>query len=221
MEKDLSSLVQKSDEVLLTGPLIDNVGAPSPSGDEVVTFYDAVVLQTYKGSHKPSDVITFMVPEGIVSCGPGVTALTIPAHVHLFLGPEKHPNHYPSGPFVLFLRRSQADKSPFAKGFGLAGGSGVQGMFFVYESQLVRPQPGQAGDCFCAAIDHPVMLCSPKIDYRSKCNAEVASDSEQIEVSDTEDPLAKLYSGTTLATFLQDVKLAVAQDDQDQREEPK
>ena len=66
LEPDLPELMSRSDEVVLAGNWIHNVSAISPSGHDAITYFDVLVLRSWKGSHQAGDVLTFGLPNGHV-----------------------------------------------------------------------------------------------------------------------------------------------------------
>ncbi len=125
---DLSSLVEKSDEVLLVGDdTMATAGMISPNGIDVFDYIDLLVLRVWKGSHKVGDVVTFQLPFGIVFCEPWPVPhphegrpLMAGTHAHLgdFAG-------YIHGPRVLFVRQSQGEETQITPGLRLTGGAGA------------------------------------------------------------------------------------------------
>ncbi len=63
LEADLSSLMLKSDEVVLVGrygnPVDTYASVLSPSGKQAISYLDVRVLRTWKGSHKVGNLLNF------------------------------------------------------------------------------------------------------------------------------------------------------------------
>jgi hypothetical protein len=185
LEPDMSSLMEKSDEVILVGDTITSTEAISPSQQDVVKYYDVQVLRSWKGSHKVGDLLTFALPNATVRCttslANGEPTFTTLSGVSGLKGPVW-------GAFVLFLRHSQGDEAQLTPGLRLTGGDGLQGMFQVsldLHSHICNvAHPRKTGECsaFLEASDIPV------VDLYVR------------------DPLSKEYDGMPISSFLQEVQ---------------
>jgi hypothetical protein len=155
LERDLSSLMQKSDEVVLGGAFTGSIKALSPSGTDVVQYFDVKVLRSWKGFHKVGDLLTFGVPWGGVSCrlpgkensGVGFFTLTGGSNWLGIAG---------GGPWILFLRHAQGNEAQMISGLRLTGGDGLQGLF-----QVDRPRRGD--DCY-AVLPGTGQKCSTALE---------------------------------------------------------
>jgi len=140
LESDISSLMEKSDEVVLGGAFTDSIHSFSPSGTDAVVYSDVRVLRSWKGSHKVGDLLTFGVPWGGVSCklpgkrSPGIGFFTL-------TGGSDWQGIDHGGPYILFLRYSRGNEGQTISGLRLTGGDGLQGLF-----EVDRPRPGD--DCY-------------------------------------------------------------------------
>ena len=186
LEAYLSSLMQKSDEVVLGGAFTDSTKVLSPSGKDVVQYFDVRVLRSWKGSHKVGDLLTFGVPWGGVSCrlekgGASFGFFTL-------TGGKDWLGLASGGPWILFLRYSQGDEAQTISGLRLAGGDGLQGFF-----KVDRPKPGD--DCY-ADLPGRGQRCSMALD----------SSQEPISVRYRLDPLKKKYDGMPVSSFLKEVQ---------------
>ena len=191
LEPDLPSLMRKSDEVVLAGAFTESIEALSPSGKDVVQYFDVRVLRSWKGSHKVGDVLTFGVPWGGVHCGSESPKERGSSLVFFTLtgGPDWL-GIASGGPFILFLRYSQGEEAATISGLRLAGGNGLQGVF-----EVDRPKPGD--DCY-AVLPGSGQRCSTALD----------SSPEPISVRYRLDPLKKKYDKMPVSVFLKEVQSA-------------
>jgi len=197
METDLSSLMQKSDEVILASNFTDNFEAVSPSGKQAITYYDLTVLRTWKGSHKVGDLLTIALPWGAVHCG-----MDPPEH-----GPDDSAaitmnSHWGAGvpvngPYVLFLRQSRGDETQVTPGLRLAAGDGTQGLFalrgqYDYHDKSDRDR---YTECLGVFSDGP-----------AKCIATLESSQETVKFLNRIDRLKNKYEGMPVPNFLKEVQ---------------
>lgn len=184
LEKDLSALIQKSDEVVVA-ILTDNISVIAPSGDRAVLYYDAQILRSWKGTHKPGDLLTFSMPRAALSCGsePGNDRPSM-AFVTTAGGLEW--DNFGASPVALFLRQSRGAERRFTPGLRPTGGDGVQGLFGL-NSKLDR-------DCF-----------GPP-NSRSVCNTRLDVSQERVRVPYRRDPLKQKYEGMPVPMFLKEVQ---------------
>jgi hypothetical protein len=61
-ESDLTSLMTKSDMVVLAGMATRNVSDISPSGEDAIQSFEVKVLHTWKGDFNAGQSITFSIP---------------------------------------------------------------------------------------------------------------------------------------------------------------
>jgi len=123
---DLPSLMTRSNEILLVH-LLTTYGGVSPSGNSVLTHYEAQILQSWKGAHRAGDVVTVWVPAGGLVFPDGTQASR---RVRGLSGLRS------GGRYVLFLRSSsKSNNSQNIPGFWLVG-DGVQGAFLLDEEKV-------------------------------------------------------------------------------------
>jgi hypothetical protein len=190
LEADLSSLMLKSDEVVLGGrygnPVDTYASVLSPSGDQAISYLDVRVLRTWKGSHKVGDLLTFAMPFGGVSCeanrtGPVVGVATRTGGWTDFEGIGSE------GPYVLFLRHSRGDETQIMPELRLTGGSGLQGLFVLTSPLRVD----------CTAISSK---------YRKRCNDQLIASLAPVKIQYRRDPLKKKYNGMPASVFLREIQ---------------
>jgi hypothetical protein len=222
LEKDLPSLFQKSDEVVLVGVILREVAALSPSDQDAVMYQDARVLRSWKGSHQLGDVLTFAIPNASIRCGMEkneisgtVTAPGPPTQWSLSW------NYGLQGPYLLFLRR---DNTGLADGLLPAGGEGMQGVFIVDPTRDLTDIHSELFDCFRASLDRAMCTennyakrypgfpgCTDAhIDAAdiSSCNALLSKSQKPIAIGLIRDPLREKYDGMPVSRFLRDVQSA-------------
>lgn len=120
---DLASMMRDSDDVVLVS-IFRNSCQVSPSGEDPVTFYDAVVLDQWKGT--TGDLATLSVPMGMVAFDRDTRAATsIPGFRPLQNG----------GRYVLFLRFARGDEKQLTPALRLVG-DGVQGAFELSDEKV-------------------------------------------------------------------------------------
>jgi hypothetical protein len=194
---DLSSLTQKSDEVLLVGNPAGHASMISPNGLDVFDYIDARVLRVWKGSHKAGDVVTFALPFGLVFCEPWPVPhphegrpFMAGTHAHLgdFAG-------YIHGPHVLFLRQSQGDEMQLTPGLRLTGGGGFQGMYGLKEMHV------HADACSKADV-------SGVAEDIAACNELLDRSYDLVSSSSVRDLLTKKWTGKPMLSFLKAVQAA-------------
>ena len=219
LEKDLPSLFQKSDEVVLVDFTLRNTFGISPSGQDAVTYQDFKVLRSWKGSHKPGDLITMGTPSGMARCNADVTASTFTARDDKWL--VRSPENGWHGLGVLFLRK---DTTGRIDGLTPTGGDGTQGVFEV-KSDL--------WDCFdntcathtrftaCFHADRDPASCgklvrSPSFPECSdpktqqvlinQCASLLDAGNEKIHIYYGRDPLLEKYQDMPISRFLKEVQ---------------
>ncbi len=205
--KHALALMQKSDEVVLVGNSLRDVSVISPSGEDVISYFDAKVLRTWKGSHKAGDIITFVLPFGGIGCTKSVVTndlvFTETARKDMTeFNPFSH-----DGPYVLFLRQSRGDETALMPGLRLAGGDGTQGIFAVHSD---------LHDCICASLDHSSPACwaawgayysaGNDHDRIVRCNSGLNVDNGPLKSVYRRDQLGKKYEGMPVSQFLQEVQ---------------
>jgi hypothetical protein len=190
LETDLSTLMQKSDEVVLAARR-DQIRAIAPSGDQAVAYFDEQVLRSWKGTHKPGDLLTFAMPYAAISCGsepgndrPSMAVFTATA------GSEW--DGMSAGPVVLFLRQSSGDETRFTPGLRLTAGDGMQGLFVLHHDD---PRSDFDRDC---RGGFPSSL--------AKCNERLDASQETVKVQYRRDPLKKKYEALLVPDFLKEVE---------------
>jgi hypothetical protein len=207
-ESDMSSLMEKSDEVVLAS-WADNTTAISPSGEDAVQYFDYVVLRTWKGSHKVGDTLTFANPSGYILCysqptdrdqsfkispsskiRPVATTEVTPPPTMWYTGV----NSGSPTTAVLFLRKSRGSETQLTEGLRLAGGEGTQGMYGVDFNPTTQE-----------SITCDGRMANPK--SISHCNAILGA--TQLPISfefDFNEPLRKRYDGMPFSSFLQEMR---------------
>lgn len=194
LELDLSTLMQKSDEVVLAGSVSDETKAISPSGEDVVEYFDVKVLRTWKGSRKVGDLLTFAVPWAHVYCG------LEPRPSNPIIGANTYTGSFADweglghwGPWVLFLRQSRGVEKQLVPGFRLAGADGIQGLFLVRTED--DPTLYNCRDC------NGILPGSVP-----KCNAVLDASQAPVSVRYRLDPLKRKYDEMPLPNFLKEVQ---------------
>ncbi len=197
LEPDLTSLMQKSDEVLLVGTYRDRVSVLARSRDEPISYFDARVLRSWKGSHKAGDLVTFSIAGGTVTCWsePGNPRPSMPVTARLKTGVPKGEiwSIKGTGPTLLFLRHSQGDEVPPLSGLRLTGGNGVQGLFSLHSTY----------EWFCDGNETRIGMYRESI---ARCNAMLYTTSETVKLPYHDDPLQVKYEGMPVPKFLQEVQ---------------
>jgi len=168
---DLKSLMEKSDDVILTTGPSDGYGAIAPSGDDVIDYEDVKVIRVWKGSHKAGDTVTFAIPFASVGCSPPPARPFDEPSFLTYTGAG-----YWGGAIsesnILFLRHSQGTETQLMPGLRMTGGSGLQGIYpvqFPFGSPLIlesrcrnnisgRKYPEDAKQCmqFLETSDLPI-----------------------------------------------------------------
>jgi hypothetical protein len=216
LERDVTSLYQKSDEVVLVDFLLRSAFGISPSDEDVVTYKDVRVLRSWKGAHNVGDLLTFGASNGEARCNSDVYASTITGRDDgWFLPTMGNGWHWPA---VLFLRR---DTSGLIDGLMLTGGEGTQGLFQV-DSDLVNcfddgcVQRSSIEVCIRASFDH--LACEkrmsypqcrdPKVDQDliAQCTRRLDNGKEPMHLIYGRDPLLKKYQRMPVSRFLKEVQ---------------
>lgn len=194
LERSLTALMKKSDEVVVASAFLDHTDTISASGEDAIQYFDVRVLYSWKGNHKAGDLLTFAVPSGTVTCEPD------PNQRGLFLGAATMTGGVDwkgigsRGPYVLFLRQSRGDEAGLISGLRLTGGGGAQGMFaFPTES-------GEKPDASCAGAI---------ADGAGKCVAFLESSQSPVSIAYRSDPLVKKYDGMPFSAFMKEVERVV------------
>jgi hypothetical protein len=191
LEPDLASLMEDSDEVILGGA-VDSTDVISPSGEEAIEYVDVIVLQSWKGSHKVGDVLTFAIPAGMVRC----TASLASGEPQYWTIPDGGGN-LNCGLCILMLRHSRGDETQLTPGLRLTGGDGMQGMYDVNPVGPRYPGPGFVKNCEGYRTSG---------DIRKGCVAFLKSSQTPVGIRYPADPLAKKYSGMPISKFMQEVE---------------
>lgn len=196
---DLSTLFENSDDVVIGGMdsmTRSTVMVPSPNGQDGVTYLDAKVLHSWKGSHKVGDLITLALPRSVIRCPNGSTVGTS-------TGDDENTwsnTDFLVGPFVLFLRHPAGDDAALMMGLTLTGGDGMQGVFSLQQNP-------QSRNCMCASVVDPKALaCKSGVDYISRCNQELEALTKPVVMQLIQGPLGKKYDGMPVAEFLREVQ---------------
>ena len=208
LESDLLGLMRKSDEVVMVGEFGMGVRFPSPNEQDVVTYYDAKVLRSWKGSYRAGDLINFALPRGYIGCKNGSSVRTVTSQ------DQRDDFGYGSGPLVLFLRHSEGDDALLIPGLMLTGGDGMQGSFSLHTSEKRKSGESRSTNCACAAMDPRLILGNPNrysgcvagVDYISRCNQDVDADRQPVAQDFIDGPLQEKYMGMPVADFLLEVQ---------------
>ncbi len=184
--EDLTTLMEKSDEVILAG-VRDAAVVLSPSGQSVATYNEIRVIRSWKGPHHPGDTLIFGVPVGSLPCeppSPGIFTRRFDV-----VGP------YFAKPFlyVLFLRPSKGHETKLVQGLFPAAGEGVQGIFQIPVPSGPRINP----EDYCAGVGDVNV---------PHCITIMQTSQSPVIVPYTHDPLAKKYAGMPAADFLKEVQ---------------
>ncbi|MDA4120402.1 MAG: hypothetical protein OK436_07420 [Thaumarchaeota archaeon] len=188
LETDLAALMQKSDDVVLVSYFRNQMTALSPSGEDVISYHDVIVLRSWKGSYKVGDLLTYAEPLGAVICEPrpyhssSLTAWTT-------TGGDNWDGPGSPGPTILFLRQSQGNEKQLLPGLRLTGGDGLQGLFIV--------QSPWTDKCSGARPDD-----------MSKCSAALDASQAPIKIRYRLDPLKRKYEGIAASSFLKEIQSA-------------
>ncbi len=193
LETDLSALMQKSDDVVLVSYLRNQMSALSPSGEDVISYHDVIVLRSWKGSYKVGDLLTYAEPHGAVICEPrpykssSLTAWTITGWTKT--GGFNWDGPGSSGPSVLFVRQSQGNENQFMPGLRLTGGDGLQGLFIVQSPWTDKCSGTRPDDILKCSAAQDLSQAPIKLRYRL-------------------DPLKKEFEGMATSSFLKEVQSA-------------
>jgi hypothetical protein len=183
LEPELGSLMEKSDEVVLVGQSYSNMVAISPSGKDVAKYFDAKVLRSWKGSHKPGDTITYAIPDARLYC-----TASLRARVIFWTSPGIDWDGNLWGPNILFLRKSRADETQFLPGLRLTGGNGLQGAYVI---------PFDLHDASC--VGFPPQAAEA-------CRTRLDASQTPIFGPYLPDPLLKTFGGMPASRFLKEVQ---------------
>jgi hypothetical protein len=200
LAKDLSTLMQESDEVVLAGDSYAFVHVLSPSGESAVDYFDVKVMRSWKGSHHVGDVLTFALPAGAIYCG--MTESHQNSSFSTMAGTPEWKNTLYVGPYVLFLRHPQGNETQLVQSLFPAGGQGLQGMF-----QIQIPVKGEAQQPCTGVLKGTLAWC----------DSHLQTSDYPIEVPYVHDPLAKKYDGMRIAEFLQEVRNVAADQGLDEK----
>lgn len=197
---DLKSLMEQSEDVILTTSPTRGVTAIAPSGDDVLDFNDVRVLRTWKGSYKPGDTVTFSIPFTHASCSlePGGETPSFTTLVGLGELTREQDRFGRDEERILFLRHAQGSEKQLAPGLRMTGGSGWQGMYSV---QFPWPSP-LIEESHCENdISHNKFPSDAKL-----CMEFLDTSDMPIFVPLKIDPLFKKYNGMQVSEFLDEVQ---------------
>src|ERR1700761_5714969 len=129
--QDLGTLMERSDEVVLTGVAYRGFTVFAPSGESVTTYYDVKIIRSWKGTHEVGDTLTFGVPAGAVHCG-----WTDSRQSSVYVSTMKGTNEWQDNllydrPTILFLRRPNGNETQLVQTLLPATGGGLQGIFSI------------------------------------------------------------------------------------------
>jgi hypothetical protein len=123
---NLASLV-KSSEYIFVAHINWGSSTLSPSGSDVLTMYEATVIQQLKGRVMPGRNFQFSVPVGVLGLDAHTTAAV---SVQDFLPPERGKR------YLLCIRYAHGDERQLTPGMRLTGDA-VQGIFELDDEQVV------------------------------------------------------------------------------------
>jgi len=210
LEPDLSSLMAKSDEVILGSTMRGNISVLSPSGEYAVEYIDVKVLRTWKGSHQVGDTVTFGLPDADVLCasrGANAAGISPEGNVVSPWWNGRQPGFgtftaggdwggFHSGPLLLFLRHSQGSEAQHIEGLRLTGGDGVEGMF---DFSPLRVTSAEFHACRGDSVRDV-----------ATCNEVLSADDLPVSLPYHRGPLFEKYNGTPTFAFLQEVQSVAA-----------
>jgi hypothetical protein len=188
--EDLTTLMEKSDEVILAG-VRDAAVVLSPSGQSVATYNEVRVIRSWKGPHHPGETLIFGVPVGSLPCepsSPGIFTRRFDVSGPYFAKPNV---------YVLFLRQSKGNETKLVQGLFPAAGEGVQGIFQI----PVPSGPRIAPEDYCAGVGDVNV---------PHCVALMQNSQTPVVVPYALDPLAKKYGGMPASAFLHEVQSVAA-----------
>ena len=200
---DLNTLMEKSDEVILAGASNRYTFVLSPSGENVVGYFEVKVIRSWKGVHKVGDILTFGVPAGVMQCTDSEShrVAQVSAMYGVFdrkygkFGKYVWQKDYYIGPYILFLRHAQGEEAQRVAGLFPTAGEGLQGMYPVdipvageEERQCTGVPPGSLD--WCASL--------------------LESSQYHVVVPYLYDPLNKKYNGMPISQFLSEVRTVAA-----------
>jgi hypothetical protein len=239
LESDLTGLMAISDEVVLAGIATRDANAIAPSGEDAIHSFQVKVLHAWKGDLKVGQTIVFSVPTAMLNCAINGPDLGSPAFEtrsddeRWGLGGGE-----PEGPFVLFLRHAQGPERELTPDLRLAGGDGIQGMFWIdYYVIKADASPGETIPTYLAAwvfADHPGVSSPSKLGAANartqlsmaarlkltrpcngvldgsveECLAYLTTGRDWIGVQHGSDPLFKKYEGMETGKFFEEVDSA-------------
>jgi hypothetical protein len=202
---NLTALMDRSDDVILTTIASRAVAAIAPSGDDIIEYEDVKVLRTWKGLFKPGDTVTFTFTYTSVPCSlgrsgdsPRFSTLT-GADVFRWSGINEA--------YVLFLRRAQGTERQLTPGLRMTGGSGMQGIYPVQFPSSLSPLVKEShcqNDYSRDKYPEDPKLCLEFLE-----NSDLP-----ISIPLSIDPLSKKYEGMRVSDFLREIQdVADSQED--------
>jgi len=212
LASDLTGLMTISDEVVLAGISIQDSNAIAPSGEDAIHSLQVKVLHAWKGDLKVGQTIMFSVPSAMLSCATSEPDYEGPVFATR-TGDERWGEGYPKGPFVLFLRHSQGPEKELTPDLRLAGGDGIQGMFyidyFVYPGVTTPGKPSAAnGKAQFSMAERFALIkpCNSVLDGGTvKCLEYLKTGKDWIRIQHESDPLLKKYEGMETGKFFEEV----------------
>jgi hypothetical protein len=205
--RDLASLMEKSDEVVLAGISLRHDFVFSPSGEGAVGYFDVKIFRSWKGTHEVGDTLTFGVPAGAVHCGmtesgQSVYFSTMAGYYSPAFRTYVWKSNFYSGPYLLFLRHPQGKETQLVQTLLPTGGQGLQGMFPI----PLSPTSVEASRCNGALIGS-----------MEWCDSFLETSQNPVVVPYVPDPLAKKYDGMPIADFLNVVRNLAADQGLDEK----
>lgn len=197
--QDLGALMERSDEVVLTGTPYRSSSVFSPSGESVTTYQNVQVIRSWKGSHNVGDTLTFGVPAGVVHCG--MTDSRQSVYVSTMNGTAEWNIAY-QGSYLLFLRHPQGKETELVQTLLPTAGGGLQGMFPI---SFLNGAPEMNK---CASLRSEALRW---------CDSFIETSQYPVIVPYLHDPLGKKYNGMPVADFLNVVRNLAADQGLDEK----
>jgi hypothetical protein len=176
--QSLDAVIQDSDEVALAGVTYISAHTLSPAGDSAVSYYEAKVIRSWKGSHKVGDAILFGVPAGTVRCGETESHESI--SFSTMVGSAEWKNNIMGNPLVLFLRQPRGSDTQRVHGLIPRAGAGLQGVLAIQFDST-----DEAGNKCTGDTPGTLQWCDSHLQVSQK----------RVLVPYALDPLAKKYDG--------------------------
>lgn len=222
--RDLHTLMEKSDEVILAAPTANPFAVPSNSGKTVATYHQVIVIRSWKGSHHAGDTLVFGLPFGTLYCHEPPSIFSVspddwgidPRFQGASVGYKDQLD--PRGlefrfAYLLFLRQSNGGETRLVQGLRLAAGEGMQGFFLIPVPLPVPPRTDAEDYCLGLGAVVNVQHCDAIIQTSQSpvlvpyTALWVYTDGHgPVLVPRTQDPFFKKYHGMPASDFLREVQ---------------